>query len=142
MMRDIDRVSRAIKRAVDSVLDHHIGVARFYVNIRGASLKRVQDDGVDQLDDGRHLFVGRKTVQIEVFLSVFRFTDKRKAVGSKTRRGILQDSSRRISALQGLFDRGFGCDRYPHPQSELSDMELSFKLVDAFQIGRIRHRYE
>src|SRR5262249_31008319 len=36
VMGDVYRVCRAIERAVNSVFDHHVRVARFYVNIRSS----------------------------------------------------------------------------------------------------------
>src|SRR6185369_18052203 len=59
MMSDVDGIGRAIERAVDSVLDDDVRVASFNVNIRCASLESVEHDGVNQLDDRRHLVVAR-----------------------------------------------------------------------------------
>ncbi len=47
-----------MQHAVDAVLDGHFLVARFDVNVAGAALERVEDGGIDQLDDRRDVAVG------------------------------------------------------------------------------------
>src|SRR4029078_3566881 len=73
---EIDRIDFRVERAVDSILDLHFSVASFDVNIGRARLHRVVDDRVDQLDDGRHLGVGRESIEIEHFFAVLSLFDK------------------------------------------------------------------
>ena len=74
---EIDGIDFLIQRAVDAVLDLHFGVARFDVNVGGARLHRVVNDRVDQLDDWRHLAVGRQAIEVKHFLALFRFAHQR-----------------------------------------------------------------
>ncbi len=47
------------------------------MNIGSTRLHRVVDDRVDQFDDGRHLGVGRESIEIEHFLAVLGLFHKR-----------------------------------------------------------------
>ncbi len=49
-----------MQHAVDAVLDGHFLVPRFDVDIARPALQRIEDGGVDQLDDGRDIAVGRR----------------------------------------------------------------------------------
>src|SRR3954453_8127698 len=53
----VDRIERFVEHAVDAVLDDDFVVSRLDVNVRGAALDGVEDDGVDQLDDRRRLLL-------------------------------------------------------------------------------------
>ena len=76
VISEIDRIDFRVERAVDSILDLHFRVASLDVNIGSARLHRVVDDRVDELDDRRHLGVGRQTIEIEHFLAVLGFFDE------------------------------------------------------------------
>ncbi len=49
-----------MQHAVDAVLDGDFLVARFDVDIAGAPFERVEDGGIDQLDDGRDIAIDRR----------------------------------------------------------------------------------
>src|ERR1043166_6923075 len=61
---DVNRLDLLVERAVNAVLDVDGGVARLDVDVGGSRLHRVVDDGVHELDDGRHLAVGRQPVEV------------------------------------------------------------------------------
>ena len=48
-----------VQHSVDAVLDGYFLVARFDVNVAGAPLQRVEDGGIDQLDDRRDVAIDR-----------------------------------------------------------------------------------
>ncbi len=53
-----DRRHGVVQHAVDAVLDGHFLIARFDVDIARAPFERVEDGGVDQLDDRRDVAIG------------------------------------------------------------------------------------
>src|SRR5262245_1753589 len=136
-MRDIYWVCRPVQRAVYSILAHYVGVARLDVDIRSPALQRIENDGVDQLDDRRHLLIARQPVHVQVFFTVLGFDQQRQLVGPETRRRILEDPGGGIAALENLFDGGPGGDRDFDPHANLGAY-----LVQRIQIGRISDRDE
>src|SRR6185295_13620316 len=72
MMIDVNRISRAIKRAVNAILDYYIRVSRPDVNIGSSSFERVQHDRVNQLDDRRHLVVAGQAIKVEHLFALIR----------------------------------------------------------------------
>ena len=73
-----------VQHAVDAVLDGDFLVARFDVNIAGAPFERVEDGGIDQLDDRRDVGIDRgKLVDGERFVGVVFVADdiEREAFG-------------------------------------------------------------
>ena len=129
---EIDRIDFRVQRAVDSILDLNFRVASFDMNVRRARLHRVVDDRVDELDDRRHLGVGRQTIEIEHFLTMLGFSNKRDA---KTRRCFLQHALCRIAFSQNDLDRAGSCD-----VRDNAGLERVRKFVQPLEIGWIRHR--
>src|SRR5262245_18337263 len=119
VVRDVDWVCCPVQRAVNSVLDHHVGVARLDMDIRSPALQRIEYNGVDQLDDGRHLLIAGQPVYVQVFFAVLGFDQKRKLVGPEPRRRILEYPGGRVAALEDLFDGRPGCDCDFDPHSNL-----------------------
>jgi hypothetical protein len=66
------------------------------VNIGRTRFHRVVDDGVDQLDDRRHVRIRRETIQVEYFLALLCFFDKRDL---ESGRSFLEDSLGRVTFL-------------------------------------------
>src|SRR5262249_31542262 len=80
VMGDVYRVCRAIERAVNSVFDHHVRVARFYVNIRSSPFERIQHYGVNEFDDRRHFIGAGEAFEVEDFFALLGLSHQRHAV--------------------------------------------------------------
>ena len=66
----VDRLHRLIEDTVDAVLDHHLAVLGLDMDVRRAALDGVEENGVDETDDGRR--VGGDAVDGEDLLPVLR----------------------------------------------------------------------
>ncbi len=125
-------IAGLIERAVDAVLDVHVRVARLDVDVGGARFDRVEDDGVDELDDRRHLGIVREAVQIEHLFALISLLDER---GAKSLGCFLQDALRSVSFAQNRVDRA------PHGDFDLQRLtQLSAKFIEQREIRRICHR--
>ena len=61
---------RVLQDAVDAVLHHHFGIARFDVDVARAALEGREDHGVHQANDGAHACVARVSFSIVMFSSL------------------------------------------------------------------------
>ena len=119
-----------VQHAVDAVLDDHFLIAGLDVDIAGAPFERVEDGGIDQLDDRRDVAVtGREAVDGERFVRIVFVADnvEREAFGD-----LFENTLRLFGLLEQIGDLGGGGDR---------DLQLLVKqeaeLVDRVQIARI-----
>jgi len=76
MIGEINRVNFGVERAVNTILDLHLCVARFDMNVGGTRLHRIEDDRVNQFDDRRHVAVGRQTIKVEHFVAMLGLFDE------------------------------------------------------------------
>ena len=79
VVSEIYWVDLLVQRAVDAILHLHFRIARFDVDVGRARLHGVVDNGIDQLDDRRHLAVSSQPIKIEDFLALLSFTHQRNA---------------------------------------------------------------
>src|SRR5262249_28944105 len=102
------------------------------VNVGGAFFERGEDDGVNQLDDRRHLGVTRQAVQIENLFALIGLFDHldAKAFGRPT-----QDALRSVAFAQN------GLDRAPRRHLDFErDAQLSLQFVEQHEVRRVGHR--
>ena len=101
-----ERLHGVLQNAVNAVLHHHFGVARFDVDVARAALERGEDHGVHQAHDGAHAGIARELVHRNIFFAVFFVADhlQREAFG-----GLVENALRLLGALQQIADlRGGG----------------------------------
>ena len=79
VISQIDRIHLLIQRTVNAVFHLDFGIACFDVNVGSARLHSVVNDRVDQLDDGRHLAVGRQAIEIKNLFSLLSLAHQRDA---------------------------------------------------------------
>ena len=122
-----------MQHAVDAVLDDHFLIARLDVDIARAPFERVEDRGVDQLDDRRDIAVARgQAVDGKRLVRVLFVAHdvEREAFGD-----FFQNALRLLGLLQQIGDLRSG--GHLHPQL-LVQQQAQF--VDRVEIARIGQR--
>ena len=102
------------------------------MNIGGTRFHRVVEDRVDELDDRRHVRVGRETVEIENLFALLGFFDERDL---ERRCSLLQNTLRRVALSQHNVDRTRRGDI-----RDDADIQDVLKLVEPLEIRRVGHR--
>ena len=125
------RLHGELQNAVDAVLDDHLGVARFDVDITRAPLESGEDDGVHQAHHRAHAGFPGELLHGDVLVAVFVLADhlERESLG-----GFIQHALRLFGALEEVADLRGG--------SHLDLQALAQKqrqLIGEMQLARIRH---
>ena len=102
------------------------------MNIGRPRFHRVVNDGVDELDDRRHVRIRRKTVEVEDLFALVGFFYERDL---ERRCRFLQDALGRIAFPQNDVDRTRRRNVRHDP-----DVQRILKLVETFEICRVGHR--
>ena len=130
VMALVDRLERFVEHAVDAVLDDHLVVARLDVDVRGAALDGVEDDGVDQLDDRRRLLL-RDRVDRQRLFALFVLADE---LHAEAFGGFVEHALRRLRLLQLVADRGgrghLDLQRRAEEQLQLVELEHVGRIAD------------
>src|SRR5258705_10125034 len=77
MISEVDRINLGVKGTIDPILNLHLCVARFYVNIRCPRFHRVVNDSVDEFDNRRHLRICGQPIEVEHLLAMLSFSYQR-----------------------------------------------------------------
>ena len=119
-----------VQDAIDAVLDGDFLVARFDVDIGGAALERVEDGGVDQLDDGSDVAIALgEFVDRESFVGVVvvAYDVEREAFGD-----FFEDALGLLGLLEEVADLGGSGDF----DAQLF-VEQEAQLVDHVEVARV-----
>ena len=125
----VDGVHRLIERAVDAVLDRHLGLAGLDMDVRGAPLDGVEEGGVDQLDD-RALILGNAVDRQHLRLVALALDQLDTEVFGR----FVEHPLGAFGLLQDLLDGGRGADL---DLDRLAEEQL--ELVEAAHVRGIRH---
>ena len=116
--------------AVDAVLDGDFLVAGFDVDIGGAAFERVEDGGVDQLDDRRDVVIdGGELVDGKGFVGVFIVADD---VEGEAFGDFFEDALGLLGLFEEVGDLGVGGDL----DAQLF-VEQEAELVDGIEVARV-----
>ena len=126
-----ERLHGVLQDAVNAVLHHDFGVARFDVDVTGAALERGKDDGVDEPNDGAHAGIARELLHGDVFVAVFFVADylQRETLG-----GLIEDALGLLGALQQVANLRSGGD---FDLQALAEQQR--QLVGEMQLAGIGH---
>src|SRR5262249_39691486 len=121
MVTLVDRIHGLVQNAVDAVLDDDDILLSLDVHVRGAPLDGIEDDRIDQLDDGRGVL--RDPVDREGFLALLVFGNQ---LHPELFGRLVQDALRGLALLEDVVDRAAASDlqleRNSYEQFELVEL--------------------